>query len=870
MNRVIAAGLTMALGHFLAGAMLAGDLSGTWQDPAVTAPQQDAAEPPQADSPEPPAADDKEEGPPSIADHTQDMERHEGFFDFYWDAKRGSVLLLIDRWDQEFLHVHSLATGLGSNPVGLDRGQLGTQEGRLGAQKVVRFQRTGPRVLLIETNQRFRALTENELERRSVAESFAQSVIWGGKIVAESDGQVLVDITSWLLSDVHGVTETLKRRDQGDFKLDADRSAVFLPRCKAFPDNTELEGLLTFASSQPGDQVRATTPSPGYVSLRQHHSFVRLPDDGYQPRRYDVRSPCNFITFADYASPLDAPLQQRWITRHRLQKKNPAAAVSEAVEPIVYYVDAGAPAEIQQALIEGASWWNAAFESAGFRNAFQVRKLPADADPLDVRYNVIQWVHRSTRGWSYGGGVIDPRTGEIIKGHVTLGSLRVRQDRLMLEGLTAAPVAAASCGLAGVAEDTTLAYLDPRAEPLDVALSRIRQLSAHEVGHTLGFVHNFAASTYGDRASVMDYPAPRIGIDEDGQLDLSDAYGVGVGAWDHVAVKFAYAQFPPGSEEGPQLAAILDQARQAGHVFLSDADARPAAAANPRANLWDNGSDPIEELDHVMLIRRLALDRLDPSQLPAETSTGDLIEYLTPLYLHHRYQLQAVGKMVGGWDYQYGYLGDSQARRRPVPPDQQLAAAAKLLACVHPSQLTLSEELTDWIGPRPYPTLRDSERLPSQSGRIFDPLASARVAAELALSELLQAPRIARLTVQADKHPQLTPAELIPRWVDQIWSQAAAGDKANEVQVGRIVREVLLDQLLELVDEPGQAASVRGAALAGIYRLRVLTGGGRSSAEAAFQLMLQRRIDQVLERPASPVLPPRSLTVPPGSPIGGR
>ena len=384
---------------------------------------------------------------PTLAEKTKDMQKYDGFLPFYWHAETGAVFLEIGQWDEQLLYVHSLATGLGSNPVGLDRGQL-------GAEKVVRFHRIGPKVLLIQDNLRFRAITDNEPERKVVEESFAQSVVWGGKVAAETNGTVLVDVTSLLMSDRHGVIKTLAQNKQGEFSLDATRCAVYLPQCRAFPDNTELESILTFVGKNPGNYVQQTTPTPNALSLRQHHSFVKLPDDGYRSREYDVRSPCGFITYADYASPVNAELQKRWILRHRLKKKDPNAEVSEPIEPIVYYVDPGAPRQIQAALISGAEWWEEAFESAGFKNAFQVKVLPPDVHPLDVRYNVIQWVHRSTRGWSYGRGVIDPRTGEIIKGHVTLGSLRVRQDQLLLHGLQSPPAGArcACCGVVGVAE----------------------------------------------------------------------------------------------------------------------------------------------------------------------------------------------------------------------------------------------------------------------------------------------------------------------------------------------------------------------------------------------------------------------------------
>ena len=451
------------------------------------------------------------------------------------------------------------------------------------------------------------------------------------------------------MSDVHGVTGTLKRTNQGDYSVDESRSAIYLDRTKSFPDNTEFESSLTFTGGKPGPLVRQTTPTPEAITLRQHHSFVRLPDDNYKPRAHDPRCPSISISFADYAAPLNQSIQKRWIIRHRLEKVDPNSESSEAVEPIVYYVDPGAPPQIRDALIAGGSWWNTAFEAAGFKDAFQVKVLPADADPMDVRYNMIQWVHRATRGWSYGASVIDPRTGEIIKGHVSLGSLRVRQDRVLFQGVSPALASAnmgqssglrshglscasgCNCGMSAPPSIEAIAKLSKESDPIETALARIRQLSAHEIGHTLGFVHNFAASTYMGRASVMDYPAPLIKVTADNRLDLTDAYDVGIGEWDIVGVRYAYSQFTDQQDEPAELSSILEGAIARKMLFISDADSRPAGAAHPLSNLWDNGSDPVAELKHVMRVRRIALNKFGKSILESGRPMSDL-EQLADMY----------------------------------------------------------------------------------------------------------------------------------------------------------------------------------------------------------------------------------------------
>lgn len=508
------------------------------------------------------------------------IHKKEGFFNFYYDENKDKIYLEVNKLNEEFLYVHSLSEGLGSNDIGLDRGQLGGGE-------VVFFKKTGNKLLLIQPNQDYRAITNNDEERKSVKEAFAKSVLYGFTIIERKDNSYLIDITNFLLSDAHNVSERLAMSKEGNYKIDKNRSAVNIERTKGFPKNVEFDMIITYTGKPKGEKVGSVTPNAKFVTVHQHHSFVELPDSKYQKRIYDPRCGSWQTTYMDYAIPVDEPIVKRYITRHRLEKKNPNAAVSEAKKPIIYYLDRGTPEPIRSALLEGARWWNQAFEAIGYKNAFQVKILPEKADPLDVRYNMIQWVHRSTRGWSYGGSITDPRTGEIIKGHVSLGSLRIRQDFLIAQALQA-PYKKGS-------ENDKFA--------LEMALARIRQLSAHEVGHTLGFAHNFAASS-NNRASVMDYPHPKLSL-KNGKIDFSKAYDTKIGAWDKVTVAYAYQDFVKDEEK--QLQEILEKAFSKGLRFISDQDARPKGSAHAYAHLWDNGASAPQELENVLAVRNKAI-----------------------------------------------------------------------------------------------------------------------------------------------------------------------------------------------------------------------------------------------------------------------
>ena len=772
-------------------------------------------------------------------ENKEDLKNYDGFFKFYYSEADDEIYLEVKDLDTEFLYSHFLTTGVGSNDIGLDRGQLGGAE-------VVKFQKAGNKLLLIQPNLKYRAITDNEAEKSSVSEAFAKSVIFGFEIKEEKDNSYIIDFTPFLMQDTHGVAEKLKNGNYGTYKIDKSKSALSLDRTKAFPENAEFEAMLTFSGEPKGRTVNSVVPDSKNITVTQHHSFVKLPDDNYEKRVFDPRSGGIYISYLDYASPVYEPIEKRYVIRHRLEKKNPDAEMSEAVEPIIYYLDPGTPEPVRSALLEGAKWWNQAYESIGYKDAFQVKMLPKGADPLDVRYNVIQWVHRSTRGWSYGAGVVDPRTGEIIKGHVSLGSLRIRQDFMIAQALLNQPF-----------QDS-----DDNIEPMmDLALARIRQLSAHEVGHTIGFAHNFAASKSG-RASVMDYPHPQFEM-KNGEISAANAYDTGIGEWDKVTVAYSYGDIPSGKDEKEYLNSILEKAYDDGLSFIGDSDARSAGGAHAFAHLWDNGENAAEELEKVLAIREKAISNFSEDNIRKNEAFSVLEDVFVPLYFFHRYQTEATIKMIGGLNYNYAVKGSEIEKVSYIDKKSQGNALKAVLKTLDAEYIAIPKDKLELFPPRAYGFGRDRESFKSNTDVAFDAFGAPVTAADMSLGFLLHPARAERLVQQQAVNGKLPGLDAV---LDQL-SEKTIRSSHKDVYLASVQQAInftVLKHLMNLASNAKSTNMVKAVTNANIENLAAALGN-RNDVYSAEML---RKIKEFRERPEDFQFEVQIPKIPDGSPIG--
>ena len=761
---------------------------------------------------------------------------YQGFMDFSYNDDSGKIILEIDNLDNEFLYINSLSRGVGNNDLGLDRGQLGNS-------RIVYFTKRGNKILLIQPNLRYISNSSNELENKAVEEAFARSVLFGFDIVEKSTDSYKIDLTPFLLNDAHGVSQRLRFSNSGSYSLNKSMSAVDLERTKAFPDNIEFDVLLTFTGNPSGSLVRSVTPTASNLTVNQHHSFVKLPDDNYNKRKFDPRSGSNPFIVYDYSTPIDEKLEQRFIVRHRLNKKNPNDEMSEPEEPIIYYIDNGTPEPVKTALIEGGNWWNQAFESAGYKNAFRIEVLPEDADPMDVRYNLIQWIHRSTRGWSYGASIVDPRTGEIIKGQVSLGSLRVRQDYMILSGLVDNP------------NDIQNKSLIKKT-----SLDRIRQLSAHEIGHTLGFAHNYISSA-NDRSSVMDYPHPKIDL-VDGKISIADAYAENIGDWDKVSVEYAYSDFPKTKNENNELDKIINEAQKNGLYFLSDSDSRPVGSANPFSHLWDNGELPYKELNKLLKVRDLALKNIDLDNLIDGEPYDRIEDILVPIYMLHRYQIEAAAKAIGGVDYLYFVKNNNNDKVKFVDSKLQKKSLESLLNVLKPENLVLPNNLIDILSPRSFRNPRTRENFVSNTGVTFDYINTSSSLINHTLTFLLNPERINRINQQNIFGDDILTLE---NYLVEISKSIFDNKKLNtyEESVNKNTSSLYLDHLFMAFNNSRTNDLSKSIILASIMD----TMNNLSTNPNNYNRFLTNKIEGFLSNPDQ-YKPIEKTKIPDGSPIG--
>lgn len=774
------------------------------------------------------------------ASRTAGLEKHAGFLPYYWDEKKGEVLFELSpaAMQREFLYFTGMGSGVGSTEVFADRSSF-------GADALCRLRRVGMRVLVIEENPDFRASAGSGELKQSVESSFPTSVLAALPIEAEENGDLLVNAGPLLIRDAFDLLSQLRRpthvaggqmvRDQSRgaaWKLDEGRSAVDLDHSGSFPLNTEIEALLTFTTEAESD---LNQPDPHTLSVREHHSFVALPEPGYRPREQDPRVGFFGVSFKDFSQPFDQPLTRYFISRWRLQKKDPQAALSEPVKPIVFYLDRAIPEPMRSAIRRGALWWNEAFEQAGFKNALRIEDLPEGANPMDVRYSTIQWTNRSGRGWSVGQSHVDPRTGEIIHAVVQLDSHRERTMNNYWQSFMPSGRGDLEPSLDAF---SGLDNLDPQVGDEQVMSNRVALLACHEIGHALGLEHNFVASTYG-RGSVMDYFAPRVKIRADGTADLSDAYMQGVGSYDRFVIEWGYSEGAPAAsetEERSRLEAIVKKAMAKGIVWGNYHD--------PRWNSYDDGPDPVTWLKEVLPVRDALLAHYGPHMLKPGEPNSMLASRFPMVYLFHRYALAAAINVVGSATVPLSLAGDGQKPVNLWPAASQKEAVQLALQALRPSALEISPGLWKLLAPVENRD-RDPEQFTSSAGYLFSPQDGARAVAEIVVGGLLDPERLERAAVISDQDAAApSPAYIVSAIVRAEFPGQATTPEGKALAA--VVQTEIADRLMILAADPKAVPEVQAAALSGVDEINGLLGKMPAEAETRF---LKREIQLYLQNP---------------------
>jgi hypothetical protein len=807
---------------------------------AACAPATSAAPAPQA--PQPPAQPPAAQAP---AGHTAPASTSADLLPIRYDAATGRVFLTIPQLGADMLYMNTLATGLGTTAAGLDRGQT-------GLDAVVRFERQGARVLLVRQNTVYRAVTDDEALRRTVAESFTRSVLASFPVQSEGPGGTVVDATDFFLGDMYDVAGRLRAARMGNVRIDRDRSYIDREGTRSYPTNTEVRAVLSYVTDDPAFELRRMAPDGRSVTFAQQHSFMRLPDPPLPIRAYDPRSGMFSFSFFDFAQGFDSDYRQRGISRWRLEPRDTAAYLRgelvEPVTPITYYMDPGIPEPYRSAFTEGGRWWNGVFEAAGWRNAFRIEPLPAGVDAMDARYPVIYWVHRIERGPSVGPSYRDPRTGEIISTVIRMDSYRSLVNHDIYMGLLPA------AGTSGL-------QLDPES----FAMARRRQHTAHEIGHTLGIAHNFIAATQ-DRSSVMDYPYPLIRLDAEGRLDIREAYRPSGGAHDTLAIRYAYTWFPDAAAERAGLQRIIREAESRGLRFVGDAHVGGAGSI-PGASQWIEGADMISAVDRTMAVRRVLMQHFDQrAAQPGEPLTV-LNRRFAHVYLHHRYAIAGATKYIGGMDFGYALAGEATEPTRIVPAAEQWQALRRILSALRPAELRVPDRIASLIPPTPVGYDGDLTLIPSPAGTAFDPVSLAHSFAQEVVDGLLHPQRAARLvTFHARSTDNLSLNELLTELINATWAtpEPARAPNPSDAALRRVAQRAVLDGMLDLAGSRNATADVRAVTehqLGWLLR-RVTAATGGSAEEQAHRAVARRDIERYFRGEDDPATRPRPAPVP--------